>query len=64
MAHMARRRDEDPDNWTALYVEIERATHDGLRRVAEAEHRTVSGEVRRLIEVRIAEFDAEQQQAA
>jgi hypothetical protein len=40
------------------------ALHDRFRAVAEADHRTVSQELRRLMEQRIAEADSALEQAA
>jgi predicted DNA-binding protein len=37
---------------------------DRLRAVAEGEHRTLSQEIRRLIDLRLAELDAPQNEAA
>lgn len=38
---------------------LEKPLYDGLRRIAEAEHRTMAGELRNLIETRIAQYDAD-----
>lgn len=46
-----------------LNVRIERGTVERFRVVAEADHRTVSQELRRLIEQRIAESEPEQEAA-
>jgi hypothetical protein len=49
----------EPD-WQPVTVKVERHTLEAFQRIAVAEHRTVSGELRRLIDERIAEFDGEQ----
>lgn len=53
----------DPER-KPVSILLEIPLYDGLRRVAEAEHRTMAGELRHLIELRIAEHDAEQPAAA
>jgi hypothetical protein len=47
-----------------LTVRVTRETADGLKRAADAEYRPVAAEMRRLIEERVAEFDAELGEAA
>jgi hypothetical protein len=47
-----------------LHVRIEPAVLNRFREVAESEHRTVSQEVRRYIDQRIAEADASLRQPA
>lgn len=43
----------------SLSVRVAGSTADRLRVLAAAEHRTVAAEIRRLIEVRVAEADAD-----
>lgn len=37
-------------------IRLSRAAHDRLREIAQAEHRSVTQEVRRLVDLRIAEY--------
>lgn len=46
-----------------LTVRVTRETAEGLKRVAEAEYRPVAAEIRRLIEVRVAESESEREAA-
>lgn len=59
---MTQRKPQPGDGKRMLNVRIEGEQIDRLRVVAKAEHRTVSQELRRLIELRLAE--AETQEAA
>lgn len=62
---MARRRGQlQPERKHLVGVEVPTPIYEAFRAVAEAEHRTMAGELRRLIEARIAEHDAQQQAAA
>lgn len=53
----------DP-NRVWFQVHLSRDLYEGLQRVAAANYRTMSSEIRLLIEARAAEFDAEQERAA
>jgi len=50
-------RDEGPTMVTT--VRLGREQHDRLREIAALEHRTMAGEIRRLIYQRIEDFDFE-----
>lgn len=56
----------DPKNkpQTNLSIRLETETLEVFRRIAESQHRTMAGELRRLIETRIAQYEADEQQAA
>jgi predicted transcriptional regulator len=47
-----------------LNFRVEDDVIERLRKVAEAEHRTVSQELRRLIDLRLTEADADERKAA
>lgn len=49
-----------PQDFVYLSVRVTRETADGIKRVADAEYRPVAAEIRRLVEERIAAFDAEE----
>jgi predicted DNA-binding protein len=60
---MAKRKPQSSDGMQMLNVRIARQQVERLRVVAEADHRTVSQELRRLIEQRIAESEPERRAA-
>lgn len=53
----------DPDLVT-LSVRVTRETAEDFKRVADSVYRPVAAEMRRLIEERVAEFDADEAKAA
>jgi antitoxin component of RelBE/YafQ-DinJ toxin-antitoxin module len=62
---MGTKRNAPDDGRTAfLHVRIDPSVLDRYREVAEADHRTVSQDVRHLVEQRIAEADAPALKAA
>lgn len=61
---MAKRKTQAEDGMRMLNVRIAREDVERFREVAAADHRTVSQELRRLIEQRIAEGGAEQEATA
>jgi uncharacterized protein (DUF4415 family) len=62
---MGTQRKAQRDDRTAfVHVRIERDVLDRFREIAEAEHRTVSQDVRRYIDTRIADADATELRAA
>ena len=48
-----------PENHVVTTIRIPRPTLDRLHEIADAEHRTVSQELRRLVEARVREYDGE-----
>jgi hypothetical protein len=58
---MAQRKTQSETRW--LTIRVDREQVDRFRVVAEADHRTVSQELRRLIELRIAESEPEEKAA-
>lgn len=60
---MAKRKAQSEDGMRMLNVRIARDQVERLREVAAADHRTVSQELRRLIEQRIAESDLQEKAA-
>jgi hypothetical protein len=58
------RKAQRDDRTAFVHVRIERDVLDRFREIAEAEHRTVSQDVRRYIDTRIADADATTLRAA
>jgi hypothetical protein len=58
---MAQRKTQSETRW--LTIRVDREQVDRFREVAEADHRTVSQELRRLIELRISESEPEEKAA-
>lgn len=50
-------RSTSPPTGAVYTLRIERAQLDRLREIAESQHRTVSQELRRMVEARIAEHE-------
>ena len=55
---------ESPQDFETLSVRLTKDTANAFKRVATAEYRPVAAELRRMIEARIAEFEAEPKQEA
>lgn len=49
---------------TNVGVRVPRPLYDRFEKAARSSHRSLSGEVRRLIELRVEEFEAEEKAAA
>lgn len=58
------RQAPDTTGEIVISVRLSREQHDALRMVAEASHRTVSGELRMLIERHVADSEPDREAAA